>query len=139
MRSITFCTNTSNNHNIILRLQLTSNTHELILEIAVLYLNTGSFRRQFGIWKWSCTRDGLTLPKAKWAFAITWRPSFVNFSHFDLLLWNRLFKWHIWKVLYKACSFWPDQRSPLVFWHLWHKWESWATNCIEILKHWWSK
>ena len=24
----------------------------------------------------------------KWAFAITWHPSSVNFSHFNLLLWN---------------------------------------------------
>ena len=28
-----------------------------------------------------------------WAFAITWRPSSVNFSHFNLLLWNPLAKW----------------------------------------------
>jgi hypothetical protein len=27
----------------------------IILEITVLYLNSGSCRRQFGIWKWSCT------------------------------------------------------------------------------------
>ena len=33
------------------------------------------------------------LPKAMWAFAITWPPSSVNFSHFNLLLLNRLAKW----------------------------------------------
>jgi len=26
------------------------------------------------------------MPKAMWAFAITWRPSSVNCSHFNLLL-----------------------------------------------------
>jgi hypothetical protein len=31
----------------------------------------------------------------RWAFAITWRPSSVNFSHFNLLLWNPLAKWTI--------------------------------------------
>jgi hypothetical protein len=31
--------------------------------------------------------------KAMWAFAITWRPSSVNFSHFNLLLWNPSAKW----------------------------------------------
>jgi hypothetical protein len=31
---------------------------------------------------------------AMWTFAITWRPSsVVNFSHFNLLLWNLLAKW----------------------------------------------
>ena len=35
----------------------------------------------------------LTLPKAMWAFAITWHPSSVNFSHFNLLLWNPSAKW----------------------------------------------
>jgi hypothetical protein len=29
----------------------------------------------------------------RWAFAITWRPSSVNFSHFNLLLWNPSAKW----------------------------------------------
>jgi hypothetical protein len=32
-----------------LRLQSTSNAHELMLEITVLYLNTGSWRNQFGV------------------------------------------------------------------------------------------
>jgi hypothetical protein len=35
----------------------------------------------------------VTFLKAKWAFAITWCRSSVNFSHFNLLLWNRLVKW----------------------------------------------
>jgi hypothetical protein len=35
----------------------------------------------------------ITLPKAMWAFAITWRLSSVNFSHFNLLLWNPSVKW----------------------------------------------
>jgi hypothetical protein len=38
---------------------------------------------------------GLTLPKAMWAFAITWRPSSVNLSHFNLLLWNPSAKWTV--------------------------------------------
>jgi hypothetical protein len=32
-----------------LRLQSTSNAHELMLEITVLYLNTGGCRNQFGV------------------------------------------------------------------------------------------
>jgi hypothetical protein len=32
-----------------LRLQSTSNEHELMLEITVLYLNTGSCQNQFGV------------------------------------------------------------------------------------------
>ena len=46
----------------------------------------------------------------QWAFAITWRPSSVNFSHFNLLLWNpsasvKHGRKHPWKVLSKHCSF----------------------------------
>jgi hypothetical protein len=49
-----------------------------------------------------------------WAFAITWHPSFINFSHFNLLLWKPSAKWtetrkHLWKVLYKLCSFCLDR------------------------------
>ena len=49
------------------------------------------------------------------SFAITWRPSSVNFLHFNVLLQNRLSKLneqklgsyrnHLWKVFYKNCSF----------------------------------
>jgi hypothetical protein len=46
-----------------------------------------------------------------WAFAITWRPSSVKFSHFNLLLWNCKANWsefcrkHLWAVLYKDAHF----------------------------------
>ena len=38
---------------------------------------------------------GWSLPcqRAMWAFAITWRPSSVNLSHFNLLLWYPQVKW----------------------------------------------
>jgi hypothetical protein len=51
----------------------------------------------------------LTLPKAMWGFAITWHQSSVNFSHFNLLLWNPSAKmnWNLVRSFIKTAHFVP--------------------------------
>ena len=65
-----------------------------------IYLDVLIFRDDcFQLFKWFQLFFKLTLPKAIWAFAITWHPSSVNFSHFNLLIWNPSAKWtETWSV-----------------------------------------
>jgi hypothetical protein len=61
------------------------------------FIRNRPIRNKNGQWPRCLLTDrneiNLTLPKAMWAFAITWHPSSVNFSHFNLLLWNPSAKW----------------------------------------------
>ena len=52
--------------------------------------------------------------RVMWAIAITWRPSssVVNFSHFNLLLWNHMTDW---KQTWQECSLDGPLQS-LYFW-----------------------
>jgi hypothetical protein len=82
---------------------------------------TKRFRRRF---KKSANQKQELSVAAMWAFAITWRPSSVNVSHFNLLLWNLSAKWtEIWleasmEVLSKDCSFCPKKNKQIkMFWN----------------------